>query len=371
MADAWVLALDPPSSDPQKKLGGLPLCLRLVLDAQAAGAQAVLVPDPALFTLVKQLIAERAASGRGTPVTIPLCSEPPEGATRVSVPANFVVPRELLKALGPHGDVDLARAHVPIQTPYGFQPRAVDDPGSLRLAERALFRSLRKTQDGWTSRHLNRYISLPISRLLAKTPLSPNQISVVVLFIGLFGAWLAAHGDYASCAAGAFLFQAQSVLDGCDGELSRVTYRGSRLGEWLDTIGDDLTNYAFFGATAWGLFTKSADSRWLAIGSLGVLAGIAASAIEYRYLVRIGSGDLLRYPLSPESASDKQSAFEMIRPLFKRDTFVLLSLLAALGGVIGVMLIAFAIGALAVLVSVILAELRMARERRPRATELR
>ena len=167
------------------------------------------------------------------------------------------------------------------------------------------------------------------------------------------------------------LFQAQSVLDGCDGEISRVTYRGSRLGEWLDTIGDDLTNYAFFGAASWGLFTTSADLLWLAIGALAVVAGMLASAIEYRYLVRIGSGDLLRYPLSAESASDKKTAFEMIRPLFKRDTAVLLTLLAALAGVLGAMLIAFTIGALGVLISVILAELRMARERRAAATEAR
>ena len=33
-----------------------------------------------------------------------------------------------------------------------------------------------------------------------------------------------------------------------------MSHRGSRLGEWLDTIGDDLTNYGFFGGAGVGLY---------------------------------------------------------------------------------------------------------------------
>ena len=163
MPDAWVLALDPPSSDPLRVVGGLPLALRLVLDAQAAGAIGVVVSEPALRASVAALIRERNASGRGTPVTIALFDQPPEGAARLSAPANWLVPRELMKTLGPSGDVDLARETPEPKSPYGFRPTAVVDRRTAKSAERALFRSLRKVQDGWTSRHLNRYLSLPIS----------------------------------------------------------------------------------------------------------------------------------------------------------------------------------------------------------------
>src|SRR5690606_12829861 len=113
--------------------------------------------------------------------------------------------------------------------------------------------------------------------------------------------------------------------DGCDGELSRVTYRGSLTGEWLDTIGDDLTNYSFFAGAGIGLYRMTGSEFYLGAGAVMVCAGVIASGLEYRYLIRIGSGDLLKYPLSQHQTS---GAFDRIAPLFKRDTFVLLTLLA-------------------------------------------
>jgi 1L-myo-inositol 1-phosphate cytidylyltransferase / CDP-L-myo-inositol myo-inositolphosphotransferase len=41
------------------------------------------------------------------------------------------------------------------------------------------------------------------------------------------------------------LFQLASIVDGVDGEIARVTQRGSRLGATLDTITDGFTNVAF------------------------------------------------------------------------------------------------------------------------------
>src|SRR5207247_1741966 len=101
--------------------------------------------------------------------------------------------------------------------------------------------------------------------------------------IGLFGAWLASRGTYETMLAGAALFQAQSVLDGCDGEMSRLTFRGSRTGEWLDTVGDDLTNYAFFAGASWGLYSASGRSLYLLLGAITVLSGFVGSGLEYRY----------------------------------------------------------------------------------------
>src|SRR5207244_4093199 len=149
----------------------------------------------------------------------------------------------------------------------------VHDLASAKSAERALLRSLRKPQDGWISTHLNRKLSLFLTRRLVSTRLTPNQVSVVILGIGLFGAWLASRGTYAAMLAGAALFQMQSVLDGCDGEMSRITFRGSLEGEWLDTVGDDLTNYAFFAASAWGLFSATGRTLYLAFGALLVFSG--------------------------------------------------------------------------------------------------
>jgi phosphatidylglycerophosphate synthase len=356
---AWTLLLDRCPGDPARRVGGLPLVLRLGIEAQRAGADSIVVACPE---------AERVrATLRDPRLWLPVLDSAPPDTRSFRAPATLVVHPAVLGALSrasEPSDRDLAAERVPPDAAYGFDPIVVTDTASARSAERALFRSLRKPQDGWTSRWLNRPISLSISRVLVKTPLHPNHVSVVILAIGLAGAALAARGDYWSILAGAALFHAQSVLDGCDGEMSRITYRGSLTGQWLDTIGDDLTNYAFFGALALGLHRTTGQAAYLAAGAIGVAAGIVASGIEYRYLVRIGSGDLLKYPLTAADASSGGGgAFETIRPLFKRDTAVFLTLVAAALAIPGVMLFAFAAGAVGVLLSVILAELRMAKER--------
>jgi phosphatidylglycerophosphate synthase len=279
--------------------------------------------------------------------------------------------RELSEKLGagpgPKGtrqETELALASEESRAPavaYSFAPIDVSSDAAAKQAERALFRSLRKAQDGWTSRYFNRYISLFISRLLIKTPLRPNQVSVAILGVGLWGAWQAAQGTYGSLVAGAALFQAQSVLDGCDGEMSRVSHRGSHLGEWLDTIGDDLTNYGFFGGAGLGLYHATGLELYLLAGSICVACVVVSSGLEYRYLIKIGSGDLLKYPLSQASSGRGKLAF--IAPLFKRDTFVLLTLLAALADVLGPMLCVFSLAAIGILISVLKTELRLMRQR--------
>ncbi len=203
------------------------------------------------------------------------------------------------------------------------------------------------------------------------------QLSVGILAVGLLGAYLASKGTYLSLLVGAFLFQSQSVLDGCDGELSRVTYRGSHLGEWFDTVGDDLTNYGFFTGAAWGLYGSTQSWIYLAAGAVVVICGVASSTIEYRYLLKIGSGDLLKYPLgigkAPGGAEQKKKGFarglDLISPLFKRDSFVFLTLLGAAAGLTGPFLFIFAVGGVGILIAVVKAEIRMANERKNTPTD--
>ena len=334
--------------------------LRLALDAQQGGAACVVVPANA------PAIREALTDAR---LRIPVTDSLPSDARALRVPSNFVVHRGLFKSIAERDaanpaaprERDLRRDLPAYDAPYSFSPIAVDDTASAREAEQRLFHALRKPQDGWTSRWLNRYISLAISRWLVKTPLRPNQVSIVILGVGIAGAWFAAQGGYGNLLLGAFLFQAQSVLDGCDGEMSRVTHRGSRTGEWLDTVGDDLTNYGFFAGAAIGLYKVTHNPWYLLAGAITVVSGLIGSGLEYRYLIKIGSGDLLRYPLSQGQGTGKLA---FIQPLFKRDTFVFMTLCAAALSCVGPMLCVFAAGAVGVLIAVLRTELRMSREAR-------
>lgn len=375
--DRWLLVFTSSTGEPGRIVAGLPLALRLALDAQAAGMAGIVLPEePGGRAEVAQLLDDSR-------LRLPLLTQvPDEGGEPVStirVPPNWLVHRQLFRqvmtggrllqagdpvSLGAGGPLHLDLRQRPLrpELPFSFEPIEVTDSASARRAAAHAFRALRKPQDGWTARWLNRYLSLPLSRLLVQTPLTPNQVSIGILAIGLCGAYLASRGDFTSMALGAFLFQMQSVLDGCDGEMSRITHRGSLTGEWLDTVGDDLTNYSFYFGAAWGLFQTTGWAPYLAAGLVVVTCGFIASGLEYRYLIRIGSGDLLKYPLSAGEGQSKLTS--AIQPLFKRDTFVFLTFLAALAGWLGPMLLVFAAGAVGVLASVLKTELRLAREQR-------
>lgn len=353
MSKNWVVVLQASEADAVRKVGGVPLALRLALDAQATGAGGV-IDETASHEVYSAL--------RDSRLRIPVMQEVPAGHRAIVVPSNWLMHRSTFATvLDTENDirVDLAMTPPRCNAPWGFDPILVVDSATAKTAERALFRSLRKVQDGWTSRWLNRYLSLFISRWLARSALTPNQISALILAIGLLGAYLASRGSYACLATGAVLFQMQSVLDGCDGEVSRVTFRGSKAGEWIDTIGDDLTNYAFFAGAALGLYRSTHQFAYVVAGAVTVACGLLSSGLEYRYLIRIGSGDLLKYPLSQATTANAKG-LARIGPLFKRDTFVFLTMLAAIFNRIDVALVVFAIGAIGITVAVLRTELRLA-----------
>lgn len=346
----------PDELGPETRLLGLSLALRLALTAQASGASAIVCRD------------ELAPLLRDARLTIPIVRERPSGSHLVRVRENAVLHRGLLgDAKKIHGDRDwdvLDDPH-PFDPPFGFQPMVVTNRKVLGVARSALLRALRKPQDGWTSTYMNRHVSLFFTRFLVATPLRPNQVSIFILAVGLAGAWCAYHGTYWWIVIGAVLFHLQSVLDGCDGEMSRLTFRGSVTGEWLDTIGDDLTNYSFFGALGFGLWRTTQNPLHLAITASILFAGLSVAAIEYRYLIKIGSGDLLKYPIGVGTAQGGEGFIDKyIAPLTKRDTFVFSMVIAALLGVPWVISLLCAVGAPGILVMVLKAEHRMWKEAR-------
>ena len=64
--------------------------------------------------------------------------------------------------------------------------RRVDQPGGVRQVKNMLFSQVTKTTSGFVSRHINARLSIPTSKLLVETGLSPHAITVLlVLTTGL------------------------------------------------------------------------------------------------------------------------------------------------------------------------------------------
>ena len=211
------------------------------------------------------------------------------------------------------------------QSGRGFALR-VDSSATARKAQRALLLSLRKPIDGFISTHLNRHISLFCTRFLVKTGLPPNFFTVIFLLIGLAAAGFATQAQYSwALVLAGLLFQAQSVLDGCDGEMARLTYQFSRRGQWLDSIGDDITNYSVCFGLAVGQAIVRHDPMLYWLGGAVLLMQVVTSGVLYRRMVLLGTGDLLAIPdLVRTGQPQGVTGFisDAISLALKRDTFI-------------------------------------------------
>lgn len=114
----------------------------------------------------------------------------------------------------------------------------VDDGSALKNAKSMLIQQLRKNTDGPISRILNRPISIKISKLLLKTKITPNQISLVGFITAFFGALFFYVGEYIFLVIGGILVHLSSIIDGCDGEVARLKLVKTKYGGWFDAVLD-------------------------------------------------------------------------------------------------------------------------------------
>lgn len=110
-----------------------------------------------------------------------------------------------------------------------------------------------KPQDGFVSRFLNRPISSRLTRLLVKFPIHPTAFTASIFVLPLVAGLFFLRGNYLSILMGAVIFQAFSILDGCDGEIARAKNLESKFGERLDNLCDFLGSLIYVLALGIGL----------------------------------------------------------------------------------------------------------------------
>ncbi|HYW33700.1 MAG TPA: CDP-alcohol phosphatidyltransferase family protein [Candidatus Bathyarchaeia archaeon] len=225
--------------------------------------------------------------------------------------------------------------------PKGVDPMAVTSPGDEREAERRLMRALVKDTDGFMAKHVERPISLAISRLLAATWLTANQMTLFSVAVGLLGApfFLASSPIWQTI--GALLFLAHSILDGCDGELARLKFQESRWGGILDFWGDNVVHSAIFACMAIG-WSAAAGSSWpLLPGAAAVLGTLGSASFVYWRTMRAKRG---HGPLYTSVSTAERRTARLLDALSRRD-FIYLVLALSLFGRADWFLILAALGA--------------------------
>lgn len=166
-------------------------------------------------------------------------------------------------------------------------------PADLPQAELTLRRSSYKDTDLMFAQW-NRRISLPISVALMRTPLTANQLSVVLVAIGFYSAWLFSIGHYWPGVLAAFLSLAASILDGCDGEIARLKYQESALGCWIETFGDYSYYIAIFIGLTVGAVRQTGSEFFYWIGGAALGGTLLTFALLIYLRARITNGNPTR-----------------------------------------------------------------------------
>ena len=133
--------------------------------------------------------------------------------------------------------------------------------------------------DGYISKHINRKMSEPMARLLAKTKVTPNQMTWAAFGIALlsFVSFVLGYNIIAG-----LLVQLSSIVDGIDGSLARLKGMASEFGGFLDSVLDRYADILIvLGLTLWSLSHETYSGIWL-VGLLAISGIICVSYTRAR-----------------------------------------------------------------------------------------
>lgn len=226
---------------------------------------------------------------------------------------------------------------LPVRSPgqhFLYRLTQQDNRGAV---EKTFLLTLENPHDGLVDTYLNRRYSRLLTRLFLRTPLTPNQITILSFLTGLLGASCFLFGSYGGSVIGALLLQFSTILDCVDGEVARVKMLESPLGEWLDITLDTVVHIAIFLGIGVAVWKQDGLAAAPLLG--GMLA--AAAFISFPLVTRAEK---------TEDAGRARGGWEdvwiekMVAGLTSRD-YSLLVLLCALAGKLAWFLWAAAIGA--------------------------
>ena len=220
----------------------------------------------------------------------------------------------------------------------------VDTFDMAREAEKRIIKSLVKSNDGPVSRYLNRPISQFISRYLARWGISPNAITTVVTFITLVAAAMVTSAEYRWLVLGGIIFQFASILDGCDGEVSRIAFRSTRFGALYDVISDNFRYLVFFSCLGVGVYRSAGSEIYIWVILLFILLFIFFSTYKARFGLKTNDySAYLKVPTTVEDWSRNNPTIWdrliiPLRVLIKQDIIAFIVLILCLANLASVIL---------------------------------
>lgn len=180
--------------------------------------------------------------------------------------------------------------------------------------------------------YFTRRVSIYITAVLYVLGVSANAVSAFSMLVVIAACSLIGLGTGWQLYLGVACMHLFAVLDSVDGELARLRFQYSKVGQWLDNLSDDLVDNAFVAGVGVAL-----GGVWLYVA----LAGVAARVVVALYIYisvyrRTGTGDIFafRWWFESDAATPdevfKPSLRTYLRSLGRRDTYVFLWMIVCL-----------------------------------------
>lgn len=155
---------------------------------------------------------------------------------------------------------------------------AIDNGMTVGAPQRP--RRARELQDS-----LNYYLYHPLAwqlaRVLARTPITPNMVSVIGgCFVVAAGIAYAQPGWPGPALLGLLLHMTWHVVDGADGDLARMTGRSSPIGEMVDGVCDYASHIILYAILGWLLSRQDGSVAWWLMLAAGVSHAVQSNHVE-------------------------------------------------------------------------------------------
>lgn len=140
----------------------------------------------------------------------------------------------------------------------------------------------RRSGEHWAGRLYMREISLHIDPYLVNTKITPNQLTYLMVVVGVLGGAALLIPGLPGAILAVVLFQIYLLLDCVDGEVARWRKQTSITGVYLDRIGHYLCEAALlvgFGVRGADVFHQQGTTNWL-WAFLGTIAALGAILIK-------------------------------------------------------------------------------------------
>lgn len=201
------------------------------------------------------------------------------------------------------------------RTPGADLPFVIDgSDGKREEAELRLARALREqtnATDGLLARLIDRKVSWRISRRLAGTAVTPNQVTLGNTALGFVCALMFASPGYWWRLAGALLFLTSVTIDGVDGELARLKMVESEAGGRLDKITDNIVHVALFAGLMVGCYRASGSVAYAYL-LLMLMGGWAACAVSINRAVRLDAPTAHNFVQQVERLTGRDFAYLLV-----------------------------------------------------------